>query len=525
MTVAPEERADQLLEELEYSSWRSGQREAVVAALEGRDSLIVMPTGGGKSLCYQLPGLATSDLTIVVSPLIALMRDQWERLVAKGHPVAMVTSGMSGQEVREALVEVSGEARVVYCAPERFWSEDFLDALAFRRVDLIAVDEAHCVSEWGHDFRPDYLRLPRIANELGRPTIMACTATATTEVAEEIAERFEMNEPLQVRAGFDRRNLTFDVVSIEGERAKARRLEILEAGVGDPESRPAIVYCGTRRDTESVAEKLRQADLKALAYHAGMEPEDRTVVQDTFMGGFADVIVATNAFGMGVDKPDVRSVWHMAIPTSVEAYYQEAGRAGRDGKPARAILLAIEADLRRLRRFNEERAGDPTLAIAYERGWLAYDVIKSFVYSDRCRRRALLDHFSDQSDGAPLNRCCDICDPQPWPWDVPRNVPRSGKKRRRKSKSWHRHAERGRAAHRRAGNDPLLDALKAWRHLAAGEKPLSCVAPNRTLEAIAEAKPADLKELRQLDDVSKGFATKYAEPVLMLVAQDPWRSE
>ena len=517
--IAPEERADELLEQLGYARWRAGQKEAVVAALSGRDSLIVMPTGGGKSLCYQLPGLASPDLTIVVSPLIALMRDQWERLVARDQPVAMVSSGMSGEEVREALAYVSGEARIVFCAPERFWSEEFLDALAFREIDLIAVDEAHCVSEWGHDFRPDYLRLPRIARELGRPTIMACTATATTEVAAEIAERFEMEDPLQVRAGFDRRNLTFDVIAVEGRRAKARRQEILEAGVGDPENRPAIVYCGTRKDTEGVAVKLRQAGLKALAYHAGMEPEDRTTAQDLFMSGPADIIVATNAFGMGVDKPDVRSVWHVAIPSSVEAYYQEAGRAGRDGEPARAVLLAVESDLTRLRRFNQQRAGNPSLAIAYERGWLAYDAIKSFVYSDRCRRRTLLDHFSDRAAGAPLNRCCDICDPEDWPREVSGRGARRGKS---KGKDWRQHAERGRAARRRSGEDPLLKALKAWRYLAAGKRPCSSVASNRTLEAIVEDRPADEEALLEVHGVGEAFVARYGEPVLMLIDQDGW---
>lgn len=518
MTILPEERADQLLEELRYESWRPGQREAVVATLEGRDSLIVMPTGGGKSLCYQLPGLATPDLTIVVSPLIALMRDQWERLIAKGHPVAMVSSGMSGQEVREALAEVRAGARIVYCAPERFWSEEFLDALSDRKIDLIAVDEAHCVSEWGHDFRPDYLRLPSIAERLGRPTIMACTATATEQVAVEIAARFEMHDPLQVRAGFDRRNLTFDVVSIEGGKPKARRQVVLELGLDDPANRPAIVYCGTRRDTERVAAKLRQAGLTALAYHAGMEAEDRTSVQDTFMSGRAELIVATNAFGMGVDKPDVRSVWHMAIPTSVEAYYQEAGRAGRDGKPARAILLAVEADLTRLRRFNEERAGDPALAIAYERGWLAFEAIKSFVYSDCCRRRVLLDHFSDRAAGAPLNRCCDICDPQDWPWDRPLKASRQGKHRGRKD--WRYYANRSRSSSRRSAEDPLFEALKAWRQLAAGGRPSYMVATNRTLEAIAKARPTDAAALLEVNGVGHAFVTKYATPVLVLVSQD-----
>jgi ATP-dependent DNA helicase RecQ len=240
------EKADELLAELGYRQWRAGQREAVVAALEGRDSLIVMPTGGGKSLCYQLPGLATEDLTIVVSPLIALMRDQWEKLSRLGRPVAMISSGMPEEEVWEALDQVRGEARIVYCSPERFGSSAFVEALSHRKVDLIAVDEAHCVSEWGHDFRPDYLRLPQVVQRLGRPTVMACTATATVPVAREVASRFGMREPLQVRSGFDRPNLSFDVVALEGKGSTARRQALLEAGLADAAYRPAIVYCGTR---------------------------------------------------------------------------------------------------------------------------------------------------------------------------------------------------------------------------------------------------------------------------------------
>src|SRR6201996_3043685 len=216
VVISAGEKADELLAELGYADWRAGQREAVIAALEGRDSLIVMPTGGGKSLCYQLPGLATEDLTIVVSPLIALMRDQWLRLTQAGHPVAMVSSAMDEGESWEALESVrDGRAKIVYCAPERFASRAFLDAIGQRKVDLLAVDEAHCVSEWGHDFRPDYLRLPQIAERLGRPTVMACTATATVPVAREIASRFGMKEPLQGRSGFDRPNISFDVVALE----------------------------------------------------------------------------------------------------------------------------------------------------------------------------------------------------------------------------------------------------------------------------------------------------------------------
>src|SRR3954453_8082190 len=355
-----------LLAYLGYASFRPGQRDAVQAAIDGRDALIVMPTGGGKSLCYQLPGLASPRLTIVVSPLIALMADQISRLVADGHPVVMVASGMGDDRNREALARVrDGRARIVYCSPERFASTAFLDALAAREVDLMAIDEAHCVSEWGHDFRPDYLRLPRALERLGRPAVMACTATATEEVAREIEGRLGLRGPLIVRSGFDRPNISFDTVTVEGKGSKAGKLALRGAGLRRVESLPAIVYCGTRRDTEAVAESLRSAGVLAAAYHAGMQPDERASAQHRFMVGDADVIVATNAFGMGIDKADVRSVWHWAIPTSVEAYYQEAGRAGRDGKPARAVLLAGRSDLGRLVRFNHQRTVDPESVSLY----------------------------------------------------------------------------------------------------------------------------------------------------------------
>jgi|SRR5689334_413735 len=511
MTIATGSRADQLLAELGFESWRPGQREAVEAALEGRDSLVVMPTGGGKSLCYQLPGLATEDLTVVVSPLIALMEDQWRRLTAAGHPVAMISSGMSADAARTALEQVrSGSARIVYCSPERFASRFFLAALEQRRVDLMAVDEAHCVSEWGHDFRPDYLRLPEIAQRLGRPTVMACTATATKAVAAEIVSRFGLRQPLQVRSGFDRPNLSFDVVRLEGKGSKARRLALLEAGLADSANRPAIVYCGTRRDTDELAEALRGAGLSALAYHAGMEAERRSETQRRFMAGEAEVIVATNAFGMGVDKADVRSVWHMAIPTSLEAYYQEAGRAGRDGHPAKAVLLAMKSDLGRLVRFNEQRHGDPELAIARERGWRDYRTIKAFVYGERCRRRSVLDHFGDREAGAPLGRCCDVCDAVEWLPDPETVVVRRAPSAKQRAVTPPAELSDGDAA--------LFDELKAWRLRAAAGKPAYTVAHNSTLAAIAAARPSDHASLEAIRGIGPSFVAKHADEVLELVS-------
>jgi RecQ family ATP-dependent DNA helicase len=506
---APEEIADSLLQELGYAQWRAGQREAVVAALEGRDSLIVMPTGGGKSLCYQLPGLATEELTIVVSPLIALMRDQWGKLSRQGHRVAMITSGMGDEEMREAMEMVRTDARIVYCAPERFGSNFFLEALAERQVDLVAVDEAHCVSEWGHDFRPDYLRLPQVVERLGRPTVMACTATATKQVAAEVASRFGMREPLQVRSGFDRPNISFDVVALEGKGSTARRQALLEAGLRDAANLPAIVYCGTRRQTEELAAELRDADVAAAAYHAGLEPTQRTAIQERFMATDSGVICATNAFGMGVDKADVRSVWHVTIPTSVEAYYQEAGRAGRDGLPSRAVMLALKSDLGRLVRFNEQRAGDPDLAVARERGWRAYHAIKAFIYGTDCRRRALLDHFSDRTAGAPLERCCDVCDLLDWLPDPETVAVRASRTS----------APAATAPELAAADAPLFEALKAWRLGAAAGKPAFTVASNRTLIAIAGSRPADETELLAISGVGPAFISKYAEEVLELIAE------
>ncbi len=360
----PPPSPEELLERFGLSSFRAGQREAVAAALAGRDTLVVMPTGAGKSLCYQLPALASDrdparPVVVVVSPLIALMNDQWKRLQETGVRAVMLASGMEEGHNGRALLDIeSGWAQLVLAAPERFGSRAFREALGTREVGLFVVDEAHCVAEWGHDFRPDYLRLQGAIATLGRPPVMAATATATPRVAREIAARLGLREWVSVSSGFDRPNLAFDVVSVEGKGAVARKraalLHVLERP-GDPPALPAIVYCGTRKDTEEVAELIAGRGIATVAYHAGLPPRERRAAQEAFMGGEAQVVVATNAFGMGVDKADVRTVAHWAVPTSLEGYYQEAGRGGRDGEPARALLLASRMDLGRLIRFNTER--------------------------------------------------------------------------------------------------------------------------------------------------------------------------
>jgi RecQ family ATP-dependent DNA helicase len=507
--MAERKRAEDLLVRFGHKAFRPGQREAVEATLQGRDSLIVMPTGGGKSLCYQLPGLVSEDLTIVVSPLIALIRDQWKTLTGAGHPVAMISSGMTHGETGRALDQVrSGEARMIYCSPERFSSHVFVNALETRTIDLLTVDEAHCLSEWGHDFRADYLRLPEMAEQLGRPTLMACTATATEEVAEEIAERFNMRDPLQIRAGFDRPNLSFDVVQLEGRGSKAIRLGLLEVGLCNPENRPAIVYCGTRTATDELATELRSFGLKALGYHAGMEPEDRSRAQNRFMNGDVDIVVATNAFGMGVDKGDVRTVWHVTIPTSLEAYYQEAGRAGRDGLPSRAVLLAARSDLGRLVRFNQERHDDPDRVIARERGWQAYQTIKAFVSSDKCRRQQVLEHFGDTVAGKPLGRCCDICDPSGWLPD-PEKIARRERPIRKKVPR----------QDLPPANLSLLRMLKRWRQKVADGQQVYRVAHTSALEGIASLCPSTLDRLEEISGIGPHFISRYGDEVISIVEE------
>ncbi len=359
--AGPPPDLEELLKRFGMETFRAGQREAVAAALAGRDTLVVMPTGAGKSLCYQLPALAMDGmpalpLVVVVSPLIALMNDQWKRLEETGVRAVMLASGMEEGHNARALLDIeSGWAQLVLAAPERFASRAFREALGTRKVGLFVVDEAHCVAEWGHDFRPDYLRLHGAIAALGRPPVMAATATATPRVAAEIAAKLGLREWVSVSSGFDRPNLAFDVVRVEGKGAVARKRAALLHVLQGAEARPAIVYCGTRKDTEEVAELIGGSGIVTVAYHAGLSPVQRRRAQEAFMDGDAEVVVATNAFGMGVDKADVRTVAHWAIPTSLEAYYQEAGRGGRDGKPARALLLASRMDLGRLIRFNTER--------------------------------------------------------------------------------------------------------------------------------------------------------------------------
>ncbi|MGH9971155.1 MAG: RecQ family ATP-dependent DNA helicase [Pyrinomonadaceae bacterium] len=330
-----------LREHFGFAEFREGQREVIAAILEGKDAVVVMPTGSGKSLCYQLPALMLGGATLVVSPLIALMKDQVDALRSRGLPATFINSSIDLHEQRARIDALRrGEFKLVYVAPERFRSDRFLEALRSLRIALFAVDEAHCISTWGHDFRPDYLRLKGVIQTLGGAQTLALTATATPYVRSDIIQQLGLTKPQTFVSGFDRPNLTIDVVHTEKEREKIAhitRLAKTHPGSG-------IIYASTRKAVEQVALELRERGLRVGAYHAGMSDSMRVKAQEDFMAGSAQMIVATNAFGMGIDKSDIRFVAHYQMPGSIEAYYQEIGRAGRDGQPSSCALLFNYAD-------------------------------------------------------------------------------------------------------------------------------------------------------------------------------------
>jgi ATP-dependent DNA helicase RecQ len=326
-----------------FSSLRAPQRRAIVAVLAGRDTLVVMPTGGGKSLCFQIPALIAEGLTVVLSPLVSLMKDQVDALERRCIPAVGLHGGMSPGEQADALGRaLRGEVKMLYVAPERLIAGRTRSALARARIALLAIDEAHCISEWGHDFRPAYRELQRIREPLGSPPAIALTATATPDVREDIVQVCGLRRPVRIVAGFDRPNLRYSVRRVGRVRDRDRKLVELAGHARGT----VVVYAQTRNRVERIAATLRGAGIRAVAYHAGQPPALRRANQESFMRGELRAIAATSAFGMGVDKADVRLVIHDAIAPSLESYYQEAGRAGRDGAPADCVLLYARADRR-----------------------------------------------------------------------------------------------------------------------------------------------------------------------------------
>ncbi|HEY0377733.1 MAG TPA: RecQ family ATP-dependent DNA helicase [Pyrinomonadaceae bacterium] len=354
-----------LREHFGFEDFREGQREVISAILEGRDTVVVMPTGGGKSLCYQLPALMKPGATIVVSPLIALMKDQVDALAARNLPATFINSSITFEEQKARIQGVrKGLYKLVYVAPERFRSTHFVETLRSIDISLFAVDEAHCISQWGHDFRPDYIRLRQSIEEIGRPQVAALTATATPYVRSDIIEQLALREPRAFVSGFDRPNLSIVVVRTQKEREKINHIRALASRHANGSG---IIYTSTRKAVEQVTNRLLGAGLNVIGYHAGMDEAARTSAQEAFMAGRAQMIVATNAFGMGIDKPDIRFVAHYQMPGSIEAYYQEIGRAGRDRLPSDCVLLFNYADKRTQDYFIEGSYPPPeTVAKVYQ---------------------------------------------------------------------------------------------------------------------------------------------------------------
>ncbi|MHB1022995.1 MAG: RecQ family ATP-dependent DNA helicase [Acidobacteriaceae bacterium] len=473
MTTAPPQSGETLENLLHrtfgFRSFRANQEEVCRAALSGKDVLLVMPTGAGKSLCYQLPGLARGGTTLVISPLIALMDDQASKLAALGCSVARIHSGLDRATSRQACVEyLNGTLQFLFIAPERLRVPGFAEMLAKRKPSLIAIDEAHCISQWGHDFRPDYRMLGQSLPMLRPAPVIALTATATPVVQDDIVKQLGQQNTLRFIHGFRRTNLAIEVVEVP----QANRAKFASELLADASRRPAIIYAPTRKHAETLAATL-QSQFPAAAYHAGLDPQLRERVQRQFLDGKLQAVVATIAFGMGIDKADVRTVIHTALPASLEAYYQEIGRAGRDGAPSRTILMHAYSDRRThdffferdyppvedldkiYRKLNKEpqqmedlrstlkmdaELFDKALEKLFIHGGAAVDYnddvtlgirdwrepykaqseqrqsqiarVLRYVEGRQCRMSALVSHFGDVADGRRPCNHCDVCDPK-----------------------------------------------------------------------------------------------------------------
>jgi ATP-dependent DNA helicase RecQ len=405
-------------------SFRPGQEQVIDAILSGRDTLAIMPTGSGKSLCYQLPGLHLHGTTVIVSPLISLMKDQSDKLQSLGLDAPQVNSALPKSETEESLEQIEEGAEFVFTTPERLTTDaDFVATLASQHIDHVVVDEAHCVSHWGHDFRPAFVELNRAFDNLGRPPILALTATATDAVVEDIIRSLGMRDPIIVNTGIYRDNLQLETVNAANDDDKRRRLvELMRELDGT-----GIIYAATIKQVEAVHADLSAAGFTVAKYHGKLGPRERRDNQDRFMAGELKAIVATNAFGMGIDKADIRFVIHYAFPGSLEAYYQEAGRAGRDGEAARCILLFNIADRRTHKYFiggsfrgararlikkglNEADTAGEMKRLEEKRDNDESNLERMIAYGQTalCRWRALLDHF--KAEGVEAEFRCGACD-------------------------------------------------------------------------------------------------------------------
>jgi len=376
----------------------------MLSVLSGKDTLAVMPTGGGKSLCYQVPALIMDALTLVISPLIALMQDQVSQLEKAGVPSLFLNSSLDWETYKYNMNLVrSGKVKLLYCAPETLATERLQSLLSTVKVSLIAVDEAHCISEWGHDFRPEYRQIKTFRTVFPDAVLLALTATATKQVRKDISKSLAMNEPAEFISSFDRSNIYFEVISKAGTGGQKKAEEHLCSFIKEHKNESGIVYCFSRKSADSIAVLLRSRKISAVSYHAGLSDLERAQNQEDFISGKVKIIAATVAFGMGINKADVRFVIHFDLPKSIEQYYQEIGRAGRDGKPARAILYYSHGDTHKLEFFLRDKSErEKQKALMKIKDMVEYAECAS------CRRQVLLNYFGDEVKQT-HEHCCDYC--------------------------------------------------------------------------------------------------------------------
>jgi ATP-dependent DNA helicase RecQ len=475
-----------------YSTFRGRQLEVVTHVMAGGSGLVLMPTGGGKSLCFQIPALARPGLGLVISPLIALMHDQVQALVQAGVPAAVYNSSLSPADKQAVRAQaLSGALKLLYVAPETLNTDFFQSFVDQLNLSVIAVDEAHCVSQWGHDFRPDYLHVANLRAQHPTVPLLALTATADPQTRQEIMTRLGLDDEPIFASSFDRPNIRYEIVKKKDSKEK-----LWDFIRGRHKDEAGIVYCLSRKKTEETAEWLTHNGIAAFAYHAGMDAEMRRCTQDRFIKEDGIVICATIAFGMGIDKPDVRFVAHLDLPKSIEGYYQETGRAGRDGNPATAWLTYSSGDAMQLRRFIDQ--GDGARAFK-DLSHQKLRQMQNYCEVARCRRHMLLSYFGETPDAQ--CRACDVCVPTiAAPCTTQHPVPQIAVS---------------------GAYQKVFEALRKWRHKTATKLnlPAYVVCHDSTLKALITQRPSDLYELRQVPGFGDVKVERFGNAILKVLAE------
>ena len=509
--VPPEKVKITLKQYWGYEEFRPKQEAIVSDVLAGRDVCVVMPTGGGKSLCYQLPAaLQTARTAIVVSPLIALMQDQAAQLKQMGISAAVLNSSQGWNQQREIERRAEeGEYRLLYLSPERLAKQEMIQWLQKLSISFFVIDEAHCISEWGHEFRPDYRQLKLLRQEFPEKPIAAFTASATQRVRHDIIEQLQLKDPGKFIASFHRPNLNYQVRECDAQTQKEQLLAILKKHEG----RPVIVYSPTIKRVDATVEELKEAGIASVGYHAKMDAASRARSQSRWMDDEVNVLVGTVAFGLGINKPDVRAVVHLSLPKSVEQYYQEAGRAGRDGKPSDCFMLWQKRDTALLAHFIEQITDEDEKA----RGWQRYRDITGFASARACRHQRVCAHFGES---VRWEKCgaCDFCEGMDSILSAVTPFPATSASARKRKKKY---AVRSDGQPGSRPDERLLKALKEWRRARAGRDgvPGFVIFHDSVLAEISTCKPRTVEALYRIKGIGENKLERYGTEILRVVGE------